>query len=62
MGERRQCRPPSPRSALHEVAEGFAILTLLEDPVRAISDGDSFTIRAGCDKRIATCAPNSPMR
>jgi uncharacterized phage protein (TIGR02218 family) len=42
--------------ALHEVSEGFAIVTLLEEPVRAIIDGDSFAIRAGCDKRIATCA------
>jgi uncharacterized phage protein (TIGR02218 family) len=42
--------------ALHEVSEGFAILTLLEDPVRPLTDGDSFTIRAGCDKRIVTCA------
>jgi uncharacterized phage protein (TIGR02218 family) len=42
--------------ALHEVAEGFAILTLLEEPVRPLAEADSFTIRAGCDKRIATCA------
>ena len=42
--------------ALHEMAEGLAILTLLEEPVRPLAEGDSFTIRAGCDKRIATCA------
>lgn len=42
--------------ALHEVAEGFAIITLLEEPVRPLAEADSFTIRAGCDRRIATCA------
>jgi hypothetical protein len=31
------------------------VLTLLEAPVRAIAEGDGFTIRAGCDKRIETC-------
>lgn len=31
------------------------MLTLLEAPVRAIAGTDTFTIRAGCDKRIATC-------
>ena len=35
--------------------DGIAILTLLEAPVRAIAEGDAFIIRAGCDKRIATC-------
>ncbi|HEY9038950.1 MAG TPA: DUF2163 domain-containing protein [Roseovarius sp.] len=40
----------------HDVTEGIAVLTLLEAPVRAIAEGGSFTIRAGCDKRIETCS------
>jgi uncharacterized phage protein (TIGR02218 family) len=40
----------------HDVADGIARVTLLAPPVRAIAMGDTFTIRAGCDKRIATCA------
>jgi uncharacterized phage protein (TIGR02218 family) len=39
----------------HDLVDGVAILTLLEAPVRAIAATDTFTIRAGCDKRIATC-------
>lgn len=39
----------------HDLVDGVAILTLLEAPVRAIVATDTFTIRAGCDKRIATC-------
>jgi uncharacterized phage protein (TIGR02218 family) len=39
----------------HDLVDGVAILTLLEAPVRAISMSDTFAIRAGCDKRIATC-------
>ncbi len=39
----------------HDLVDGVAILTLLEAPVRAIAGTDTFTIRAGCDKRIATC-------
>jgi len=39
----------------HDVADGVAILTLLEAPVRRIAESDTFTIRAGCDKRIETC-------
>ena len=39
----------------HDIVDGVAILTLLEAPVRAIAGTDTFTIRAGCDKRIATC-------
>lgn len=31
-------------------------LTLLEAPVRSFSADDGFTVHAGCDKRIATCA------
>ena len=45
-----------PREVLgHDVADDVAILTLLEPPVREISEGDGFTIRAGCDKRMETC-------
>jgi uncharacterized phage protein (TIGR02218 family) len=40
----------------HEVMDGVAILTLLEAPVWPIATGDTFTARAGCDKRIETCA------
>ncbi|MCH4814100.1 DUF2163 domain-containing protein [Halomonas neptunia] len=39
----------------HGIADVVATLTLLEAPVRAIAEGDSFTARSGCDKRIATC-------
>jgi len=39
----------------HGVDGSIATLTLLEAPVRAIAEGDSFVARAGCDKRIATC-------
>lgn len=39
----------------HGLTDTIATLTLLEAPVRAIAEGDSFTARAGCDKRIATC-------
>lgn len=39
----------------HEIASGLPILTLLEAPVRGIAPGDTFTIRAGCDKRLETC-------
>jgi uncharacterized phage protein (TIGR02218 family) len=40
----------------HDLVDGLAILTLLEAPVRAVTEGDAFTIRAGCDKRIETCS------
>jgi len=40
----------------HDVTDGIASLTLLEAPVRALAKGDAFMIRAGCDKRIATCS------
>ncbi len=39
----------------HDLTDSIAVLTLLEAPVRAIAEGDTFTIRAGCDKRIETC-------
>jgi uncharacterized phage protein (TIGR02218 family) len=35
---------------------GTVTITLLEAPVRAIAEGEAFTIRAGCDKRIETCS------
>ena len=41
---------------LHEIASGVVTITLLEAPVRAVAGGNAFTIRAGCDKRSATCA------
>ena len=40
----------------HGLDGSIASLTLLEAPVRAIAEGDSFVARAGCDKRIATCS------
>jgi uncharacterized phage protein (TIGR02218 family) len=43
----------------HDVTDGVAILTLLEAPARAIAEGDAFTIRAGCDKRMETCGGSS---
>ncbi|MBA4492429.1 DUF2163 domain-containing protein [Paracoccus sp. S1E-3] len=39
----------------HGRSDGIALLTLLEAPIRPIGAGNSFTIQAGCDKRIATC-------
>jgi len=40
----------------HDRVDGLAVLTLLEAPVRAVAEGDTFAVRAGCDKRIATCS------
>ena len=40
----------------HGLTDAIATLTLLEAPVRAIAEGDGFIVRAGCDKRIATCS------
>ncbi|KAB2538567.1 beta-tubulin [Salipiger aestuarii] len=40
----------------HDVADGIAVLTLLEAPVRSIAEAATFTIRAGCDKRMEACA------
>jgi len=40
----------------HDLVNGVAILTLLEAPVRPIMATDAFVVRAGCDKRIATCS------
>ena len=39
----------------HDLAGSITILTLLEAPVRAIAESDSFIARVGCDKRMATC-------
>ena len=39
----------------HGLFDGVVILTLLEAPVRPIMATDAFVVRAGCDKRIATC-------
>ncbi|MCE6967638.1 DUF2163 domain-containing protein [Cereibacter sphaeroides] len=39
----------------HDLVDGVAVLTLLEAPVRAITGSDRFSVRAGCDKRLATC-------
>ncbi len=35
--------------------EGEVTVSLLEAPVRPLAIGDSFVIRAGCDKRLETC-------
>lgn len=40
---------------LHELANGAVSLVLLETPVRPLAFGDAFILRAGCDKRLATC-------
>lgn len=40
----------------HALDSGIATFTLLEAPVRAITMCDGFIARAGCDKRIETCA------
>ncbi len=42
--------------ARHELAEGLVILTLAEAPVCPLAAGDAFTVTAGCDKRLETCA------
>lgn len=40
----------------HGLDGSIATLTLLEAPVRAVAESDSFIAHAGCDKRIATCS------
>lgn len=42
--------------ALHTTLGGEVQLQLLQEPVRAVADGDTLIARAGCDKRIETCA------
>ena len=39
----------------HSLTAGIATIELFEAPVRAIGAGDSFIIRAGCDKQFKTC-------
>ena len=39
----------------HDLQGSIVTLTLLEAPVRAVAQGDSFIARAGCDKRMSTC-------
>ena len=39
----------------HDLQGSIVTLTLLEAPLRAVAQGDSFIARAGCDKRMATC-------
>jgi uncharacterized phage protein (TIGR02218 family) len=39
----------------HGLTDAIASLTLLEAPVRPITATDAFVVRAGCDKRLATC-------
>jgi uncharacterized phage protein (TIGR02218 family) len=39
----------------HRQEAGEVTVSLLEAPVRHIAIGDTFIIRAGCDKRIETC-------
>lgn len=41
--------------ASHDLADGLALLTLLEAPVRPVGSGDGLIVRAGCDKRASTC-------
>ncbi len=41
---------------IHDKAGSDVTITLLEAPVQAIAAGHTFAIRAGCDKRIATCS------
>ena len=40
----------------HSIAGGVAVLTLIDRPIKGIALGDEFVVRAGCDKRLATCA------
>ena len=40
----------------HGRSDDIAVITLLEAPIRPIGTSDGFTVRAGCDKRIAPCA------
>ncbi|MCC1492721.1 DUF2163 domain-containing protein [Cognatishimia sp. F0-27] len=40
----------------HNLTGTDVAITLLEAPVRAIAVGDTAILRAGCDKRLATCS------
>jgi uncharacterized phage protein (TIGR02218 family) len=39
----------------HSFSAGVATIELFEAPVRSVGVGDSFVIRAGCDKQFKTC-------
>jgi uncharacterized phage protein (TIGR02218 family) len=39
----------------HALDAGEVTVSLLEAPVRSMAIGDTFIIRAGCDKRLETC-------
>jgi uncharacterized phage protein (TIGR02218 family) len=39
----------------HRVSGGLVSIELFEAPVRPLTIGDQFIIRAGCDKQFATC-------
>ncbi len=39
----------------HAQDSGEVTVSLLEAPVRSVAIGDTFAIRAGCDKRLETC-------
>jgi uncharacterized phage protein (TIGR02218 family) len=39
----------------HSVSGATVTVMMLEAPVRPVAIGDTFVIRAGCDKRIETC-------
>lgn len=40
---------------LHAVIDGEVVIELWQRPAAAIAPGDTFTVTAGCDKRIETC-------
>lgn len=40
---------------IHDVTAGVVTITLMLEPVRGITAGDTFVIRAGCDKSITMC-------
>jgi uncharacterized phage protein (TIGR02218 family) len=42
--------------AQHDMVEASVTLTLMQAPVRPVAVGDTFVVRAGCDKRLETCA------
>jgi uncharacterized phage protein (TIGR02218 family) len=41
--------------ARHEISAGTVRIILADAPVRAVAASDVFLVRAGCDKRLATC-------
>ena len=56
MDERRERRAAGGGRSATTATAASSRSTLLEAPVRPIAAGDAFVIRAGCDKRIETCA------